>query len=145
TFGSEGGRTFPNGNASHWNHWPLFAAGSVTQEGVLDVTMSGVLDWGETYSYLGVEDPVGRRRLIWGWIYEDDNEYGAIAKGWKGSLGLPRVLSVNLIRGVTDPGDKVMEKGYWDFSEEPDGKYTIRVRHCTYLMNSLQTLGQDPI
>ena len=143
-FGSEGGRNLPNGSASHWNHWPLFTAGSVTPEATLDVTMSGVLDWGTTYAYLGVEDPVGKRRLIWGWIYEDDNEYGAAAKGWQGSLGLPRVLSVNLIREVTDSREKVMEKGYWDFSEEGDGKYTIRVCHCIYFSLTCGRLLDKP-
>jgi beta-fructofuranosidase len=108
----------------------LFAAGSVTPEGVLDVRMSGVLDWGEAYAYLGVEDPLGKRRLIWGWIYEDDNGYGAFAKGWQGSLGLPRVLSVKVIHGVTDPEYKVMEKGYWDSFKGSDGKHTIRVCRC---------------
>jgi beta-fructofuranosidase len=127
TFGSEGGRSLENGKETHGNHWPLFAAGSVTPEGVLDVSMSGVLDWGEAYAYLGVEDPVRKRRLIWGWTYEDDNGYGTFAKGWQGSLGLPRVLSVEVIHGVTDPEKKVLEKGHWDSFKDTDGTYTIRV------------------
>jgi beta-fructofuranosidase len=75
TFGSEGGRVLQDGKSSHGNHWPLFAAGSVTPEGVLKVSMSGVLDWGEAYAHLGFEDPLHKRRLIWGWTYEDDNGY----------------------------------------------------------------------
>src|SRR5438045_5858869 len=102
TFGTEGGRSFPSGDGSHGNHWPLFAAGSIDPSGKLAASMSGVLDWGETYAFLGIPDPVCERRLLWCWIYEDDNGYGALAKGWQGSLGLPRVLSVKTIEGVTD-------------------------------------------
>jgi len=127
TFGTEGGRTLPNGNASHGNHWPLFVAGDINESGVLTPNMSGVLDWGETYAYLGIQDPVQCRRLQWNWIYEDDNGYGMLAKGWQGSLGLPRVLSVNTISGVTDSRDRATERGYWDAVEQSDGTFTIRV------------------
>ena len=127
TFGTEGGRTDVYGNATHGNHWPLFAAGSMSSSGVLGVTMSGVLDWGETYAYLGVDDPTCGRRLLWNWIYEDDNGYGMTAKGWQGSLGLVRVLSVKTIKGVTDSADRATEKGYWDSKAESDGTFTIRV------------------
>jgi len=112
SFGTEGGRTLLNGDSSHGNHWPLFVAGSVNASGVLDASMSGVLDWGETYAYLGMKDPVYQRRLMWLWTYEDDNAYGATAKGWQGSLGLPRVLTVKTIRGVTDSAERATEKGY---------------------------------
>ena len=89
--------------------------------------MSGVLDWGKTYAFLGIPDPVCERRLLWCWVYEDDNGYGALAKGWQGSLGLPRVLSVKIIEGVTDTAGKVNEKAYWDAKQASDGTYTIRV------------------
>lgn len=128
TFGTEGGRTLPNGNASHGNHWPLFVAGDIGEHGVLTPSMSGVLDWGETYAYLGIRDPVKQRHLLWNWIYEDDNGYGMLAKGWQGSLGLPRVLSVKTISGVTDSKDRATEKGYWDAVEQSDGTFIIRVR-----------------
>lgn len=127
TFGTEGARTLPHGTASHGTHWPLFAAGTVDSSGVLSASMSGVLDWGETYAYLGVVDPVYDRRLLWCWIYEDNNSYGALAKGWQGSLGLPRELSVNTLEGVTDSANRATEKGYWDAKQESDGTYTIRV------------------
>ena len=127
TFGTEGGRTDVYGNPTHGNHWPLFAAGSMSPSGVLTATMSGVLDWGETYAYLGVDDPTCGRKLLWNWIYEDDNGYGMGAKGWQGSLGLVRVLSVKTIKGVTDSADRATEKGYWDSKPESDGTYTIRV------------------
>jgi beta-fructofuranosidase len=127
TFGTEGGRTDANGNATHGNHWPLFAAGSMSSSGVLNASMSGVLDWGETYAYLGIQDPVNNRHLLWDWIYEDDNGYGMLAKGWQGSLGLPRVLSVKTVKGVTDSKARATEKGSWDAKEESDGTFTIRV------------------
>jgi beta-fructofuranosidase len=139
TYGTEGGRTDVYGNATHGNHWPLFTAGSVNSSGVLTPTMSGVLDWGETYAYLGVDDPTCGRRLLWNWIYEDDNGYGMTVKGWQGSLGLVRVLSVNTIKGVTDSVAKATEKGYWDAQAESDGTFTIRV--CLSLINLTVDLG----
>ena len=129
TFGTEGARTLPDGTASHGNNWPLFAAGSIDSSGVLGPSMSGVLDWGESYAYLGIADPVSKRHLLWCWIYEDDN--APHAKGWRGSLALPRVLSVNIVKGVTDSGDRATEKGYWDAKQESDGTYTVRVRIST--------------
>jgi sucrose-6-phosphate hydrolase SacC (GH32 family) len=98
--------------------------------------LSGVLDWGETYAYLGMDDPVYNRRLLWCWIYEDDNAYGATAKGWAGSLGLPRWLTVNTVSGVTDPVSRVTEKGYWEATEKPDGTFTIRVSSLCTLANT---------
>jgi hypothetical protein len=65
--------------------------------------------------------------LLWNWIYEDDNGYGMLAKGWQGSLGLPRVLSVKTISGVTDSRDRAAQKGNWDAVEQSDGTFTIRV------------------
>jgi hypothetical protein len=47
------------------------------------------------------------------------------AKGWQGSLGLPRVLTVNYLEGVTD--SSATEKGYWDSTQASDGTYTIKV------------------
>lgn len=123
SYGTEGGRT------THGDHWPLWTAGTIDSSGVLTPSMSGVLDWGETYAYLGVVDPTcDNRHLIWYWIYEDDNGYGMTAKGWQGSLGLPRVLTVNYLEGVTD--SSATEKGYWDSTQASDGTYTIRVLPC---------------
>jgi len=139
TYGTEGGRTDVYGNATHGNHWPLFTAGSISSSGVLSPTMSGVLDWGETYAYLGVDDPTCGRKLLWNWIYEDDNGYGMTAKGWQGSLGLVRVLSVKTIKGVTDSAEKATEKGYWDAKAESDGTFTIRV--CPSFINLIEDFG----
>ena len=49
SYGTEGGRELPDGTADHKNHWPLWTAGTVSSSGILTPSMSGVLDWGETY------------------------------------------------------------------------------------------------
>jgi beta-fructofuranosidase len=105
TLGTEGGR------GDHGDHWPLWLGGDITSNGsspTLVPEMAGVLDYGEVYAVNTFPNKDGKRVLL-AWTYEDDGGYGMTARGWQGSLLLPRHLSVdNIDNVVTDSSDDEM-------------------------------------
>ncbi|KAH8932991.1 hypothetical protein BDL97_18G008100 [Sphagnum fallax] len=57
-------------------------------------------------------DPVGERRIVWGFVNESDPEVNDIAKGWNTILGIPRTIWVDGATNrtiVTLPIDEVKE------------------------------------
>ncbi|QRW02501.1 glycoside hydrolase family 32 protein [Ceratobasidium sp. AG-Ba] len=115
TMGTEGGR--PEGWA---NHWPLWVKGSYSNSGQLQPEYAGVADWGETYAFMSFPVPRSKgskdyknqptRQILFGWAYEDDNNYGLLAKGWNGMFTLPREMFVKQWK-VQD--SRVDEPGAW--------------------------------
>lgn len=62
---------------------------------------SGILDHGCFYAPSSFQDPVSGRRILWGWIKEEDIPAAYWnQKGWTGSLSLPRELFVQKISNV---------------------------------------------
>lgn len=63
--------------------------------------MDGILDHGCFYAGNSFFDPVTHRRVLWGWLPEEDVPLEhCTAKGWNGSLALPRELFVQRVTGV---------------------------------------------
>ncbi|PWY98345.1 Arabinanase/levansucrase/invertase [Testicularia cyperi] len=59
----------------------------------LEPTQVGLLDYGCLYAASSFHDEVANRRIMWGWITEDDlPESYYDTQGWSGMLSLPRVL-----------------------------------------------------
>ncbi|EHA18723.1 hypothetical protein ASPNIDRAFT_176039 [Aspergillus niger ATCC 1015] len=62
----------------------------------------GYLDHGSLYAASTFNDPISGRRILYGWIPEEDITGGhAREKGWNGSLCLPRQLFLLSLRNVT--------------------------------------------
>lgn len=63
--------------------------------------MDGILDHGCFYAANSFFDPVMDRRVLWGWLPEEDVPLEhCTAKGWNGSLALPRELFIQRMTGV---------------------------------------------
>lgn len=72
------------------------------EDGVsMKIDFDGYLDHGCYYAAGSFYDPNGSRRIVWGWIKEDDlaAKY-AKNKGWAGCLALPRELFLQRTPGV---------------------------------------------
>nr|UZP16976.1 RcGH32 [Ceratobasidium cereale] len=115
TMGTEGGR--PEG----WgNHWPLWVCGNYSNGAQLQLSYAGVADWGETYAFMSFPVPRKKedkdyknqptRQILFGWVYEDDNGYGILAKGWRGTFTLPRDM---FVKAWTVQDSRATEKGSW--------------------------------
>lgn len=105
TMGTEGARS------DHGSHWPLWVSGSI-QDRKLQHDMVGVIDWGEVYAINTFKD-AKNRRILWAWTYEDDNAYGMLARGWQGSLVLPRVMTVQTITDVVGTESDLKQNSSW--------------------------------
>ncbi|VAH49965.1 unnamed protein product [Triticum turgidum subsp. durum] len=57
-------------------------------DAAIDVGIGLRYDYGKFYASKTFYDPVGRRRVLWGWIGESDSERADILKGWA-SLQVP--------------------------------------------------------
>ncbi|KAG9084681.1 hypothetical protein FRC06_003942 [Ceratobasidium sp. 370] len=134
TMGTEGGR--PQGWA---NHWPLWVKGKYSDSAQLQPEYAGVTDWGETYAFLSFPVPREKgskdyknqptRQILFGWAYEDDNNYGLLAKGWNGMFTLPREM---FVKQWTVQDSRANEKGSWGIVSRSGSKAT------------LETLGTRP-
>ncbi|KAG9088980.1 hypothetical protein FS749_001711 [Ceratobasidium sp. UAMH 11750] len=134
TMGTEGGR--PQGWA---NHWPLWVKGNYSNSAQFQPEYAGVTDWGETYAFLSFPVPRQKgskdyknqptRQILFGWSYEDDNNYGLLAKGWNGMFTLPREM---FVKQWTVQDSRADEKGSWGVVSRSGNKAT------------LETLGTRP-
>ncbi|CAF1681961.1 unnamed protein product, partial [Didymodactylos carnosus] len=92
--GTEGGNTTLHPST----HWSVWINGNISKTGNDSVTMniiaSGVADWGDTYALNSFHDPKGNRRIFYGWVMEDNNNYGQRAFGYNGQITLPREVFV---------------------------------------------------
>jgi beta-fructofuranosidase len=72
------------------NHWSLYTFGNVERRPngslALNNQAAGVLGWSNSYALNQFYDPVGERRIIWGWSDEDINNYGVKARVFKDHL-----------------------------------------------------------
>lgn len=87
----------------------------------------GFLDHGSYYAANTFHDPKADRRVIHGWVPEEDVpiEY-AHAKGWNGAMTLPRELFLLKVHNVAGTlGSKLDDIYPYDVVQESDGSKTV--------------------
>ncbi|KZV98867.1 Arabinanase/levansucrase/invertase [Exidia glandulosa HHB12029] len=97
---------------------------------LLEHTYGGVFDHGLYYAANSFWDPVTERRVVFGWVTEEDLPVELQERqGWSGCLSLPRGVSLRTLRRVTcarasriQDITSIQLKG----SQSSDGKYTLR-------------------
>jgi beta-fructofuranosidase len=103
--GTEGGvKPGPDPNEP-LGQWCLWLAGTLEQtaDGVphLRRDFDGIVDHGCLYAVSSYEHPVSRKRILFGWIKEDElPAHRRAARGWAGYLSLPREMFLYSARGV---------------------------------------------
>ncbi|XP_040379034.1 beta-fructofuranosidase 1 [Oryza brachyantha] len=65
----------------------------------IDVGIGLRYDYGKFYASKTFYDPVGRRRVLWGWIGETDSERADILKGWASVQSIPRTVLLDTKTG----------------------------------------------
>uniref|UniRef100_A0A0E0PC22 beta-fructofuranosidase n=1 Tax=Oryza rufipogon TaxID=4529 RepID=A0A0E0PC22_ORYRU len=65
----------------------------------IDVGIGLRYDYGKFYASKTFYDPVGRRRVLWGWIGETDSERADILKGWASLQSIPRTVMLDTKTG----------------------------------------------
>lgn len=108
----------------------LWMSGSLTRtnNGVRFVfEHGGYLDHGPSYAANSFEDPVSGRRIVYGWIPEEDIlPETARLKGWNGSLAIPRELFLLQIPNVQEsPEYALSEMVCFESRTEKDGSTTL--------------------
>ncbi|KAJ6445247.1 glycoside hydrolase family 32 protein [Purpureocillium lavendulum] len=85
----------------------------------------GYFDHGPYYAANSFQDPVTKRCIVYGWIPEEDiSVEAAKAKGWNGSLALPREIFLLKIGNVETSMD-LSEVYPFETKSEADGSTTI--------------------
>ncbi|KAI1378015.1 glycosyl hydrolase [Hypoxylon crocopeplum] len=87
----------------------------------------GYLDHGVYYAANSFLDPLSSRRIVYGWIPEEDLTLGAATeKGWNGSLALPREIFLLRIPKVLGALQSSLEDiSPFELNTEPDGSTTV--------------------
>ena len=133
SLGTEGGNTTLH-LSSHWSVW---VQGNLTKIGDNNVTMniisSGVSDWGDAYALNSFYDPVGDRRIFYGWVMEANNFYGERAFGYNGQLTFPREVFIQVYTNVVGINESLIGNSPWIIISNSNGTYTCK------------TLGVRPI
>ncbi|OJD11866.1 hypothetical protein AJ78_07453 [Emergomyces pasteurianus Ep9510] len=108
--GTEGGTQrdwikYSPGSPERTVRWCVWLSGSLTKQDdeiKLNSQFGGILDHGVFYAANSFYDPVTEQRILWGWIPEEDVTLDYCrAKGWNGSLALPREVFLLVIPNVT--------------------------------------------
>ena len=110
--------------AQVWMSGDLVAADQGTK---FQYSHGGYLDHGPYYAANSFLDPVTGRRIVYGWIPEEDITLDAAReKGWNGALALPRELSLLRIPRVTGALNSPLEDiAPFETKEEADGSVTV--------------------
>jgi len=86
--------------------WSLWMSGTpvATDRGPqLKHDFGGILDHGIFYAASSLQDPMSQRRVVWGWLPEEDcAESHCISRGFNGCLSIPRELFLQELSCVTD-------------------------------------------
>ncbi|KAJ5313767.1 uncharacterized protein N7443_000651 [Penicillium atrosanguineum] len=87
---------------------------------------AGVFDHGCLYAANGFWDPQTSRRIVYGWVTEEDLPDGPRHRqGWSGMISLPRVVNLMTLRNVTKARSSSLES-ITCIETTPDGKtFTI--------------------
>ncbi|XBI57397.1 hypothetical protein VPH35_038801 [Triticum aestivum] len=68
-------------------------------DAAIDVGIGLRYDYGKFYASKTFYDPVGRRRVLWGWIGESDSERADVLKGWASLQSIPRTVLMDTKTG----------------------------------------------
>lgn len=68
-------------------------------DAAIDVGIGLRYDYGKFYASKTFYDPVGQRRVLWGWIGESDSERADILKGWASLQSIPRTVLLDTKTG----------------------------------------------
>jgi len=144
TMGAEGG------NITTHTRWALWTEGSVTKRSngsaELSVHASGVGDWGTLYAMTSFNDTKNNRRVQWGWADEDSNNYGILAQGFAGSMGLPRELFVHKTYNILPESSfPIGTKSSSTYTQHANGTFsasTLGIRPLKDVVGALQRGGK---
>ncbi|KAJ3542581.1 hypothetical protein NM208_g4019 [Fusarium decemcellulare] len=115
-FGTEGGRQrlwiekYQSGKPEEFPRrtirYSIWTSGSLKREQQGGATMTqdfeGILDHGCFHAASSFHDPVSDRRILWGWLPEEDLPISYCTnKGWNGTLSLPRELFIQKMSRVS--------------------------------------------
>lgn len=120
----------PTGVLSRTVRAQLWMSGELirTEDGVkFRYERGGHLDHGPYYAANSFLDPVSNRRIVYGWIPEEDITLEAAKrKGWNGSLAIPREIFLLRVPNVEKAlGSNLSEIYPFESKVEPDGSTTI--------------------
>jgi beta-fructofuranosidase len=135
SLGTEGGNTTLH-QSTHWSVWIEGNLTTINSGGggvTMNITASGVSDWGDTYALNSFYDPIEDRRIFYGWVMEANNFYGERAFGYNGQFTLPREVFVQVYNNVVNMNGSLSQPGPWATMINADGTYTCK------------TLGVRPI
>jgi beta-fructofuranosidase len=93
----------------------------------LEFRFGGCLDWGCFYAANSFFDPVTEKRIVHGWILEEDLPPSLTARQeWSGLLSLPRVLGMTRIVDVVSSSHSEIEALDWiHWSRSAEGTYAV--------------------
>lgn len=101
---------------------------TTTSDGIkLQYRHGGYLDHGPYYAANSFLDPVSGRRIVYGWIPEEDIPLDAAhEKGWNGALALPREIFLLRIPNVIGTlHSQLSGMSPFELKTEPDGSTTV--------------------
>lgn len=133
SLGTEGGNMTEHPSI----HWSVWIEGNLTKtmndSVVMNINSGGVSDWGDTYALNSFYDPIGDRRIFYGWVMESNQFYGERAFGYNGQLTFPREVFIQVYHNVVLINGSLSQRGPWIVIPNTDGTYTCK------------TLGVRPI
>lgn len=95
----------------------------------MDYKFGGIFDHGAVYAPNSFQDPSTGRRIVWGWLIEEDVpvEY-CENKGWTGCITLPRELFLFEIDHIVSGFKSSIQELACTFEAEPSnhGRFTLR-------------------
>nr|WEI57591.1 putative GH32 family protein [Didymodactylos carnosus]WEI57592.1 putative GH32 family protein [Didymodactylos carnosus] len=126
TAGSEGGNTTLHTSA----HWSVWAEGLVINDknasAYMTLKSGGVADWGATYAMLSFLDSQ-ERRVFFGWVPDDFNDYALTQIGYNGQFILPRQAFIQVTPDIT-PGSlpsSLLTSGPFTVQAQPNGLWRV--------------------
>ena len=138
--GSEGGETRKHIQAAAPSYdlpqrvvrWALWICGRLVKRQDSSIRFerdfSGILDHGCYYAVNSFYDPVVNRRVLWGWLPEEDVRLKYCqSKGWNGCLAMPReVFLFEMFHVVRALRSSLSDISCMSIRQGPDGLATLR-------------------
>lgn len=127
------GNAVPSQRVPRWALWiSAVARNSSTPEHrwiEMDYKFGGIFDHGAVYAPNSFQDPSTGRRIVWGWLIEEDVPVEHCEnKGWTGCITLPRELFLFEIDHVVSGFKSSIQELACTFEAEPSnhGRFTLR-------------------
>jgi beta-fructofuranosidase len=129
--------------------WALWICGHPVRNEENGITFQydfgGILDHGGFYAASSFNDPLTSRRIVWGWIPEEDVTLDRCrSKGWNGCLALPREVCLlkisNVARALRTP---LAALAFCEVQPGPSGGFTLRTL-CIRPLPDLAYLRRHP-